>query len=661
MDHKQSAKLHYKYKGLVLDNFQSEAIWHIQNNTSVLVSAPTGTGKTLIADFLIDSCLKEKMRVIYTAPIKALVNQKYVDFLRQFGKKNVGIATGDISINLQAPVLVVTTEIFRNLVLRKDPRAASINWVIFDELHYLNHEIRGTVWEESILLKPNRVRILGISATVPNITEIADWITAIHNEPVAIVEHRQRAVPLRHLYFNKACQAIPRDKLMASYAQTVFANDDSYDFKAGSLSTEDITLPKEANYQDPTRFMDLIRYLRKERLFPCLYFSFSRKGSAKQATMLSNRYNFLSDKERQGVLVNVRKRLRELNIKKEDIPDFDEYIEQWTKGVGVHHAGLLPVVKQIVETLLSQRLIKVLFTTETFAVGINMPVRTVCFNRLIKFDGQKYRFLTQQEYFQMAGRAGRRGMDKEGTVLSLVDFTNLAKHPIPDWNENKLEPIVSQFELSFNFTLNLIAQASTTDLNLLFANTLASYQNPKQQAEIMKSFLEQKEILTKLGFVENDLLTTKGELGSQIFIEELLLSELLDNGLLASLSYQELAALAASLIHDYSQHLPAVPSPKWLSDIEAVANRLNRSGNLSDKKQIKLNPPAANLIFQWILGTKLKELLKHHPIEPGDFVQLCRRTIDVLRQLLVLSPPKLANNIETAITKIDRDIVSVRF
>ena len=176
MDKKQPAKLHYKYKGLVLDEFQREALWHIQNNTSVLVSAPTGTGKTLIADYLIHSCLKEKMSVIYTAPIKALVNQKFVEFFRQFGKKNVGMATGDVSLNLQAPILIVTTEIFRNMALRQDPRIASLNWVIFDELHYLNHEKRGTVWEESILLKPNRVRVLGISATVPNIHEIADWI-----------------------------------------------------------------------------------------------------------------------------------------------------------------------------------------------------------------------------------------------------------------------------------------------------------------------------------------------------------------------------------------------------------------------------------------------------------------------------------------------------
>ncbi|NLM25041.1 MAG: DEAD/DEAH box helicase [Firmicutes bacterium] len=661
MDKKQPAKLHYKYKGLVLDEFQREALWHIQNNTSVLVSAPTGTGKTLIADYLIHSCLKEKMSVIYTAPIKALVNQKFVEFFRQFGKKNVGMATGDVSLNLQAPILIVTTEIFRNMALRQDPRIASLNWVIFDELHYLNHEKRGTVWEESILLKPNRVRVLGISATVPNIHEIADWIYTIHQEPIAVVEHQERAVPLRHLYFNKACQAIPRDKLLATYAQTVFSDDDSYDFKAGSLTTEDIQFPTEAVYQDSTRFMDLIRYVRKERLFPCLYFSFSRRGCSEKAALLSARYNFLSDKEQQGVLVNVRKRLRELNIRREEIPNFDEYLEQWTKGIGVHHAGLLPIVKQIVETLLEQRLIRVLFTTETFAVGINMPVRTVCFDSLIKFDGQTFRHLTQQEYFQMAGRAGRRGMDKVGTVLSLVDFTNLAKQPIPEWNENKLEPIVSQFELSFNLTLNLIAQAAQLDLNQLFAHTLAGFQNPAQLEVIMNNFLEQKAILTKLGFVEDDQLTNKGRLGSQIYVQELLLSELLDNHYLNTLDSKQLAALAASLIHDYTVNLPAVPAPKWLSDIQAVADRLNRVGNLPPEQQINLNPAAANLVAQWVSDLKLDTLLKAYPIEPGDFIQLCRRAIDVLRQIQVLAMPKLGDTISTAISKIDRGLVKVRF
>lgn len=661
MHRRKTTKLHYKYKGLVLDDFQQEALWHIQQNTSLLVSAPTGTGKTLIADYLIDTCLKERMRIIYTAPIKALVNQKYSDFFRQFGKKNVGIATGDLSLNLQAPLLVVTTEVFRNMILRQDPRIKKLNWVIFDELHYLNHEKRGTVWEESILLKPNWIRMLGISATVPNAQAIAEWIANTCQEPIAVVKHHERAVPLRHLYFNQACQAVPREKLVESYAEAVFNHDDSYDFKAGSLTTDDIFLPVHTNYQDSTRFLDLIRYIRKERLFPCLYFSFSRKGCSAKAATLANRYNLLSDKERQGVLVNVRKRLRELNIKKEDIPNYDEYLEQWTKGIGVHHAGLIPAIKQIVETLLAQRLIRVLFTTETFAVGINMPVRTVCFDSLIKYDGQQYRHLTQQEYFQMAGRAGRRGMDKEGTVLSLVDFASLSKKPIPDWNEERLEPIISQFELSFNFTLNLVDQYQESDLEKLFGKTLAGHQDPDRQQEIMKSYLKQVQILTILDFVKDGTLTPKGKIGSQIFVQELLLSQLLFSDILTVLDPQQLSGLAASLIYDYTQNLPVIPPPKWLNDIGAIAESINVKGGLPPHQQIKLDSVAANLVMEWFSGVQLNKLLKDSPIAAGDFVQLCRRSIDVLRQILVLAPPKLANNINSAISKIDRDLVKVRF
>ena len=183
------------------------------------MSAPTGTGKTLIADFLIDHSLKNNQRVIYTAPIKALVNQKYQDFSRQFGRKNLGIATGDLTIAPNAPVLIVTTEVFRNMLIRRDPRIDDLHWVIFDEIHYLDHQQRGAVWEQSILLKPSHVRLLGLSATVPNIETIAQWIEEVHNEPVAVVTHTERAVPLRHLYFNQACEAIPQDKVMESLAE----------------------------------------------------------------------------------------------------------------------------------------------------------------------------------------------------------------------------------------------------------------------------------------------------------------------------------------------------------------------------------------------------------------------------------------------------------
>lgn len=656
------AKLHHKYRGLLLDEFQREALWHIQKNTSLLISAPTGTGKTLIADYLIDLSLKANKRVIYTAPIKALVNQKYQDFIAKFGRHNIGMATGDLSINLSSPALVVTTEIFRNMLLRQDNRLANLNWVIFDEIHYLNHQQRGTVWEESILLKPPGINILGLSATVPNIEQIAQWIRHIQGEPIEVITLEERAVPLSHYYFNQACEAINQDQILESLANTALADRDEYDFKAGALSVQDLSLPSSVRYQDPSRFVDVVKYLKRNRLFPALYFVFSRRGCEEKAKEIGARYDFLRFHDKQQVNYNVNQYLGKYGIRKGEIPQFDKFFNLLNRGIGIHHAGLLPVVKQITEQLLDEGLIRILFATETFAVGVNMPVRTVCFDQLKKYDGNKIRYLTQQEYFQMAGRAGRRGRDKQGIVLSQVNFSRLLKEPLPTWSEGQLEPITSKFSLSYNMVLNLLANFPVKEIPSLLQRTFLAYTHPEKLEDLLTEFDHKREILFSLDYLdESNWLTDKGETGRHIYVEELFVTELIFGDHLTKLKPRQLAGLASTLVWDHAGKLPIKPTDKWLLALEVVREQVARTAKLDPQKVATITPVAAHPVMAWVKGESLEDILKQFPLDPGDFVQLCRRAIDLLRQIQSAAPAPLGAKAKQAVTLIDKGVVQVKF
>ena len=253
-------------------------------------------------------------------------------------------------------------------------------------------------------------KIRGDSGTIgddPNATEIANWIDRVHR-PIAVGSHDQRAVPLQHLYFTGDNQPVPNRELVAHFAS------DEFDPKAGTIPVEDRYWERGWHQSfGSSHHLDLINYVIGQRLLPCLYFVFSRRGCEARAEQLARSVNFLKPQEKRAVEVTVRRTIQDRGINRDDIPNLNQLQAQWSRGIGVHHAGLLPIVKEIVEELLSRRLLRVLYVTETFAVGVNMPVKCVCFDSLYKFDGKRRRLLTQQEYFQMAGRAGRRGLDRQ--------------------------------------------------------------------------------------------------------------------------------------------------------------------------------------------------------------------------------------------------------
>jgi len=444
------------YRGLVLDPFQQEAIAYIDQGFSVLVSAPTGVGKTLIADYLIEKIHGENGRVIYTAPIKALSNQKFKEFKGHLGEEAVGILTGDVVVNPDASILIMTTEIFRNLLQQSPERVVDVRYVIFDEIHYIDDPERGSVWEESLIFMPESMRFLGLSATIPNVEQLAAWISDIQDQEIKIVTHFERTVPLRHYIYEQSMGRVPANQFRKQHKKI-----------SGKIKgLEPHAIPK-------TTHVDLINEI-KDGYLPCLFFTFSRKKAEINAVELGWEHNFLTPGERrqaEALIEEVTRRYPPI------------LSDRWSslrslllKGIGYHHAGMLPALKDVVEELFTHRLIKVLYCTETFAVGLNFPCRTVCFDSSTKWDGQSFRTISNREYFQMAGRAGRRGIDTEGFVFTVVDLQYFDPQELPSMKESQIEPLQSQFNLTYNSVLNLIKNYDDQQIYRILGQNFATYQ-----------------------------------------------------------------------------------------------------------------------------------------------------------------------------------------
>ncbi|MCL1917312.1 MAG: DEAD/DEAH box helicase [Peptococcaceae bacterium] len=457
------------YQDYQLDPFQQEAIAAIDRNHSVLVSAPTGTGKTLIADYLVDKALRDGAKIIYTAPIKALSNQKYRDFSQRFGPDAVGIMTGDVVINPRASLLIMTTEVFRNQVITGDPALADIYYVIFDEIHWLNDEARGTVWEESIILAPPHMHLLGLSATIANASELKDWISNIRRQEIILIEEPNRIIPLEYKYFTKQTGFCTYPRLKTYY-----------DNATKNLTPQD--LRETPALFDPTTHIDLITTIEHTH-FPCLYFAFSRRQCSEKAAELAAIRNYLNKPQRRKVHAQF---IEQLGPEPQWSPSTRQLYATCAKGIAYHHAGMLPSQKLLVETLFQTRIISVLYCTETFSVGINYPVRAVCFDSLRKYDGHTFRTLKNHEFFQMSGRAGRRGIDKKGYSFAIPDLNYCWKNPIPHFHIHQLEPLTSQFRLTYNTVLNLLATLTPKQIKTYFQKSFASHAYTRLQAETQK-------------------------------------------------------------------------------------------------------------------------------------------------------------------------------
>jgi superfamily II RNA helicase len=442
------------YRGLVLDRFQREAICALDQGFSVLVGAPTGSGKTVVADFIIEKLCREGKRAVYTAPIKTLSMQKFKEFKKLLGETEVGVLTGDVVINPGSPILVMTTEVLRNMILEDKNLLTEISHAIFDEIHYISDEDRGHVWEQCLILLPKPIKILGLSATVPNLFVFCEWLAHVREDHVVAIKHDIRPVPLEHFVFETSIGIATKADLKKQYAR--------YD-RSPLGDTRELRYPR-------TFYYELVGKLDRERL-PCLFFVFSRRKCEEYASSSAARIDYLLGEEREEVraaLDEVKQTIKgsqHLEILERCLP----------KGIAFHHAGLLPPLKRLVEELYERRLVKLLFATETFAVGINYPVRTACFESPTKYDGREFRKLKASEYFQMAGRAGRRGIDEKGTAITLVDAYFHDFGDVPSFSEESVEDLQGNFSLSMNTVLNLASQYGDSEILDIFQKGFDSY------------------------------------------------------------------------------------------------------------------------------------------------------------------------------------------
>jgi antiviral helicase SKI2 len=494
-----------------LDTFQKEAVYHLENGDSVFVAAHTSAGKTVVAEYAIALAAKHMTKAIYTSPIKALSNQKFRDFRQVFDE--VGILTGDVQINPEASCLIMTTEILRSMLYRGADLIRDVEFVIFDEVHYVNDLERGVVWEEVIIMLPEHVTLILLSATVPNTYEFASWVGRTKRKDIYVISTPKRPVPLEHyLWADKGIHKIVdsekrfiekgwkdandmlsgRDKQKTLPAPEANArgggnarggrgnnqrggNQRGGGQQRGGAQQRGRGGPPRASHnpghmgrggrpggrtsaaQDKTLWVHLVQYLKKESLLPACIFVFSKKRCEENADALSNQ-DFCTATEKSAIHMIIEKSIARLKPEDRVLPQIVRLRDLLGRGIAVHHGGLLPIVKEVVEMLFAQTLVKVLFATETFAMGLNLPTRTVVFSGYRKHDGHSFRNLLPGEYTQMAGRAGRRGLDTVGSVIIVAPGGGEAP-PVTELRQMILgdpSKLRSQFRLTYNMILNLL-------------------------------------------------------------------------------------------------------------------------------------------------------------------------------------------------------------
>ena len=731
-----------------IDDFQLEAIAHLAADRSVMVAAPTGTGKTLVAEYAIWRAQQRGQRVIYTTPLKALSNQKYRDLRNIYGFDAVGLVTGDIVEHSTASIVIMTTEVYRNILLEEGgdrfglgeniipSSMADVGSIIFDELHYLSDIGRGPVWEEAIICSPPNVQLVGLSATVSNAEELADWISRVHRH-ISLVVHEERAVPLEHYYFldNKLhlvqdadgnrIERFPNvggEARMASQMKRnrtyVFDSDeeetdeweeDQWERKRKkrkaatqetavsevSVSSSTSAQAEEEQTSKPRRPVErrapepgeVLTALRDADLLPCLYFLPGRKvveeGAASAALHL-----FTTPEEEALIKEEVGVWLEHLPKEDRNLQQVHALAEILPRGLAFHHAGLLPGLKVLVETLFARGHLRAVFATDTLALGINMPARAVVVGSLSKFDGQEMRLLTPNEYRQLTGRAGRRGMDVRGAAI-------IPYSPWEPFEESfqritgELLPVTSSFVIRYNSVLNLWRPGDVKHLRRICASSLREYQRYvlweerefirleklEQRAQKGKKAGKKKGVasdgaiqamekrrkrigsyplsragaaeldgtifaLRALGYIdESDELTLRGRLLRSIFhpagimIVELLL------GALDELTAAELAEVCSWFTFDndrrlnnrsvLNNHLLQVRRELWR--IAQHVHNMEQQANIGISPSIV--PDFHGVALAWSRGMSLSGLLRRIDLAEGDLLMLLNQTIDLVQQV----------------------------
>ncbi|KAH9606013.1 hypothetical protein KSS87_021032 [Heliosperma pusillum] len=460
-----------------LDPFQAEAIKCLEHGESVMVSAHTSAGKTVVALYAIAMSLRNKQRVIYTSPIKALSNQKYREFKEEFS--DVGLMTGDVTIDPNASCLVMTTEIWRTMQYKGSEVTREVAWAIFDEVHYMRDRERGVVWEESIVMAPKNSRFVFLSATVPNAKEFADWVAKVHQQPCHIVYTDYRPTPLQHYIFpsgGKGLYLVVDEKAKFredSFQKALNALIPAADVDRKKKWQKGVVVGKLGEESD---IFKLVKMLIQRQYDPIILFSFSKRECEFLAMQMA-KMDLSGDDEKVNIETIFWSAMDMLSDDDKKLPQVSNMLPLLKRGIGVHHSGLLPILKEVIEILFQEGLIKCLFATETFSIGLNMPAKTVVFTNVRKFDGDKFRWLSSGEYIQMSGRAGRRGIDERGICILMVD-EKIEPSTAKNMLKGNADSLNSAFHLSYNMLLNQIRCEDGHPENLL-RNSFYQFQSDR--------------------------------------------------------------------------------------------------------------------------------------------------------------------------------------
>lgn len=489
-----------------LDPFQLRACAALESGHGVLVCAPTGAGKTVVGEFAVHLALAAGRKCFYTTPIKALSNQKHLDLVRRYGADRVGLLTGDQSINSDAPVVIMTTEVLRNMLYADSPALQGLSHVVMDEVHFLADRMRGAVWEEVILHLPEEVRLVSLSATVSNAEEFGGWIQTVRGDTTVVVDEH-RPVPLsQHMMVGKRLFDLFEGSGQSSLVDPNLLRHIAHRREADRLADWPPRGRNRGRQGRPTLNRgpsrpDVIATLDGEGLLPAITFVFSRAGcDAAVKQCLRAPLRLTSDDERARITEVIDRRCADLARSDLDVLGYYEWREGLLRGLAAHHAGMLPVFRHTVEELFTAGLVKAVFATETLALGINMPARTVVLERLVKYNGEQHAPLTPGEYTQLTGRAGRRGIDVEGHAVVLWHADDNAAEPaeVAGLASTRTFPLKSSFAPSYNMTINLVQQMGPDLARELLERSFAQYQADRSVVGLVRGVERGERMLAEI-------------------------------------------------------------------------------------------------------------------------------------------------------------------
>ena len=655
--------INFPYK---LDHFQKEAIKALDASNSVLVTAPTSSGKTFVAEYAIEKALEESKHLYYTAPIKALCNQKFRDFSNQFGEENVGLLTGDHSIRSDSKVLVMTTEVLRNMLYSSRGAPEDLRYVVLDEIHFLEDPYRGAVWEEIILTLPKNVIIVALSATVSNADELKDWITSVRGN-IEKITRETRPVPLKGHFF-----AVEKSRNHQLTRIEILKNGKPN--SRGQIFSNARRGRGKQNFRRWTtpRRSEIVAELKKLEMLPAIYFIFSRKGCDEARDSMVRYVGSLNNSEEgKKARKYAEERFALLTEEEKRILRVDLLLEGLEKGFASHHAGLLPLFKQTIEELFSLGLLKLVFATETLAVGVNLPARSVVIEKLTKFNGESHELLKPSQFTQLTGRAGRRGIDVEGHSFTcwspFVPFNEVA-----DLLMSKEFALISAFTPTYNMLANLLSTRSESEAAELLANSFAQFQWVRNTRNMNSGLIQEvqfrRNVLEATGLADGWSLTETGIPLTKIFNEsDLLVTRAISDGILDGLPPEELAALVSCFI--FRSRGKEKRGKKSRESENFINESIKELMLLNDEIErievgfgIQPNTPPdpgfAKVVFDWVSGRTLSEVLTKE-LTGGEFVRNIRLSVDLLKQISNVAAPETAKLSLRTVELMERGVVSL--